>query len=81
MTSKEALDILSQNNPASIIIGRIIGKQKYIEALHTIKQDLEVLKILKHYAVNDGWSNGWVIHFWEMNSKELKKVEKVFRND
>lgn len=32
--------------------------------------------IMKKHAVNDGWSNGWVIKFWEMNETELKKVNK-----
>lgn len=42
---------------------------------------VEVLDILKRYAVNDGWSNGWTIKFWEMNNKELKKVNEVLRNE
>ena len=42
---------------------------------------VEVLDILKRYAVNDGWSNGWTIKFWEMNDKELKKVNEVLRNE
>lgn len=73
MASKEALD----NMYTLLAIHHLASEKDYLQ----IKQDLEVLEILKHYAVNDGWSNGWVIHFWEMNSKELKKVNEVFENE
>ena len=46
------------------------------QAIKVIEKELEVLAIMKKYAVNDGWSNGWVIKFWEMNETELKKVNK-----
>ena len=52
-----------------------------IAELNTIKQALiqteknkEILNILKKYAKNDGWSNGWVIEFWNMKPREIKKV-------
>ena len=47
MTGSEALDILSGSNPASVIVGRIVGKKKHIEALQAIKQDLEKLEKLE----------------------------------
>ena len=60
----------------------------YEEEIDAIDKDLDrlekqdkAIEIIKRYAVNDGWSNGWVIKFWEMNSKELEKVKEVFEND
>ena len=47
------------------------------QAIKVIEKELEVLAIMKKYAVNDGWSNGWVIKFWEMNETELKKVNEI----
>lgn len=60
-----------------ILFSKILEKKEK----NTQNDLIEVLDILKRYAVNDGWSNGWVIHFWEMNNKELKKVNEVLRNE
>ena len=73
MTSKEALD----NMYTLLAIHHLASEKDYLQ----IKQDLEVLEILKHYAVNDGWYNGWVINFWKMNSRELEKVYEVLKNE
>lgn len=49
---------------------------EYCHHYNIIKKELEVLDIIKKHATNDGWSNGWVIKFWEMNETELKKINK-----
>ena len=50
------------------------------EDLNRLEKQDKAIEIIKRYAVNDGWSNGWVIKFWEMNSKELDLLKEVFKN-
>ena len=47
-----------------------------IRILDAWKKDFEILDILKKYAKNDGWSDGWTIEFWNMKPREIKKVCK-----
>ena len=42
------------------------------------EQDTAVLRLFKKYCVNDGWSNGLTIKFWEMTPSELKLVWRWF---
>ena len=45
------------------------------------KKDRGILNILKKYAKNDGWSDGWTIEFWNMKPRELNKVVKFFTQE
>lgn len=65
------------------IVGTV--EDSFENDIKIIEKDLDKLEkydkaieIIKRYAVNDGWSNGWVIKFWEMNSKELDLLKEVF---
>lgn len=49
---------------------------KYIVPQNLFEEQCEVLDILKKYAKNDGWSDGWTIEFWNMKPKEIDKVCK-----
>lgn len=51
----------------------IVNYDKYCEDMKKAK----AFEIMKKYAKNDGWSNGWVIKFWEMNETELKLLNEV----
>lgn len=44
------------------------------QALIKAQENEEVLEILKKYAKNDGWSDGWTIEFWNMKPNEINKV-------
>lgn len=74
MTSKEALNEMSR------YIGELGGGET-LEEEYIIERDLEVLEILKKYYISDGWSNGGVIKFWEMNNKELNKIKERLENE
>lgn len=58
-------------------------QQNYFDIIEKDLDRLEkydkAIEIIKRYAVNDGWSNGWVIKFWEMNNKELDLLKEVFK--
>ena len=45
------------------------------------KECKDILDILKKYAKNDGWSDGWTIEFWNMKPRELNKVVKFFTRE
>lgn len=49
---------------------------KYIVPQNLFEEQCEVLDILKKYAKNDGWSDGWTIEFWNMKPREIDKVCK-----
>jgi hypothetical protein len=53
---------------------------KIIEQALTTKSEKEkAFDVIKKYAVNDGWSNGWVVKFWDMNEEELELVNEVLK--
>lgn len=64
-----------------------VNLTKYDESLfNVIKQALttkskkeQAFDVMKKYAVNDGWSNGWVIKFWDMDEEELELVNEVLK--
>ena len=50
--------------------------ENYILKAQEYKEFVDV--ILKHMT-NNGWSNDFTIEFWNMNEKELKVVNKMFK--
>ena len=48
-------------------------------ALMTKSEKEKAFDVIKKYAVNDGWSNGWVIKFWDMDNEELELVNEVLK--
>ena len=85
MTSREALNTIClecQRDKGKIQVAcpfRSISND-YCDEYEQIKKDLEVLEILKKHLYNDGWSNGYVIMFWNMNEKELTKIKEWLEN-
>jgi len=49
------------------------------QALTTKSKKEKAFDVIKKYAVNDGWSNGWVVKFWDMNEEELELVNEVLK--
>ena len=51
------------------------------QTLMTISKKEKAFDVIKKYAVNDGWSNGWVVKFWDMDNEELELVNEVLLNE
>lgn len=67
----------STNSQATLLEDYELVKQ----ALTTKSKKEQAFDVMKKYAVNDGWSNGWVIKFWDMNEEELKLINEVLSNE
>ena len=72
-------NILKQSIDKPIFYASRYGN-KYIVPQKQFEEQCEILDILKKYAKNDGWSDGWTIEFWNMKFSELNKVCKWLTN-